>query len=361
MRRAATERAVTGTQDGTQAGTQTKAQDNAQVTAGVGARAGTHAGAQRGALEHGEPVREQRVAPERAGAAGARALPRWAAREGDGPERAGGGKPSWRRRGRRAAARRGEDAEAAPGHRDSADARRTAPVRTGLLGASAAVAVGVVAVTSGLLPGGGRYQVHNGGEERRPADTRPHEFPLRTPSATATPRPGHPSGHEGPGGSRPSPAAPGTAPTPPRSVPPTLPASPPRAPGGAPTPAGTTARAGSATAVSSGTGPAPGTASTAESAILSPVDRERGRTGCAPLTADGRPTGLARDFGADMARRGFFGPYEPEGRTLWGRALDAGIAALGGEKTAHGQTEARAVLDTWTRGPGHRADILGCD
>ncbi|MDG4862019.1 CAP domain-containing protein, partial [Streptomyces sp. T-3] len=55
-----------------------------------------------------------------------------------------------------------------PGQRSASSHRRAkrpaAPVRTGLLGVSAAVALGAVAVASGLLPGGDNYQLGGDGD-----------------------------------------------------------------------------------------------------------------------------------------------------------------------------------------------------
>src|SRR6478752_64368 len=48
------------------------------------------------------------------------------------------------------------------GHRRK---RSAAPVRTGLVGVSAALAVGAVAMTSGLLPGGDTYTLGRGGSD----------------------------------------------------------------------------------------------------------------------------------------------------------------------------------------------------
>ncbi|CAM5579702.1 hypothetical protein SXANM310S_01301 [Streptomyces xanthochromogenes] len=56
--------------------------------------------------------------------------------------------------------------------------RAAAPVRTGLLGVSAAVAVGAVAVASGLLPGGGTYKVSGDTMTGPPGAGEPH--PRRT-------------------------------------------------------------------------------------------------------------------------------------------------------------------------------------
>lgn len=70
--------------------------------------------------------------------------------------------------------------------------RVAAPVRTGLLGASAAMAVGAVAVASGLIPGGGHYDVGasaSGGEQ---VQTDGGTTDLRQQGATARRRPVRP-------------------------------------------------------------------------------------------------------------------------------------------------------------------------
>ncbi|MBW3707293.1 CAP domain-containing protein, partial [Streptomyces griseus] len=63
------------------------------------------------------------------------------------------------RHGRRAAgpAAEGPAAGGASRRRGTRRKRAAVPIRTGLLGVSAAVAVGAVAVASGLLPGGDTY------------------------------------------------------------------------------------------------------------------------------------------------------------------------------------------------------------
>ncbi|OKI06740.1 hypothetical protein A6A06_36845 [Streptomyces sp. CB02923] len=247
--------------------------------------------------------------------------------------------------------------------------RRTAPVRTGLLGASAAVAMGAVAVASGLLPGGSQYEWggSGGSGERVRAGSLPH---TQTPDAVSVTPTDRGTGQASRGESRPglpdrarptSSAAPSATPVPRQ---PSTPAADTAAPGRdrterpdrtapAPTPPKSTPTASAAT---------PGTPpSDAESQVLALVNKERSKAGCSPVRADRELGGLAGDFSADMARRGFFDHTDPDGRSPWDRAKKAGIDNLGGENIARGQADARAVMDTWMHSTGHRANILNCE
>ncbi|MFJ2650599.1 CAP domain-containing protein [Streptomyces sp. NPDC087420] len=255
-------------------------------------------------------------------------------------------------------------------HRGGARRKRrvAAPVRTGLLGASAAMAVGAVAVASGLLPGGDQYNVGGGptGEQVRTegapelleqggASAEPTEFPSASVSA--------------------SPSTPGRVPTTPAKKPAATPSKPSadaskkakapvtRAPGTkkteaparqAPEPEQTTRRA----AESQGQGPV---AASAATAVLSLVNEERAKAGCSPVKADASLAGLAQDFSEDMAARGFFDHTDPDGKSPWDRADQAGVQKLGGENIARGQADAQAVMDSWMNSEGHRANILNCD
>ncbi|WP_223731652.1 CAP domain-containing protein, partial [Streptomyces purpurogeneiscleroticus] len=100
--------------------------------------------------------------------------------------------------------------------------------------------------------------------------------------------------------------------------------------------------------------------SSAPAQILSLVNKERDKAGCAPLTADPALTDLAQSFSEDMARRDFFAHTDPDGATPWDRAKTAGITGLGGENIARGQTTPKAVMASWMNSPGHRANILNC-
>ncbi|MFD7748408.1 CAP domain-containing protein [Streptomyces sp. NPDC059698] len=264
------------------------------------------------------------------------------------------------------------------------------PARAGLLGVSAAVAVGAVAVASGLLPGGDAStsgttravdQVRSGGaapdlltqgsRSTEPADRSssparggesprpPGKAPSKTPSTTAPPSadpsktaPESASPSEAASGkqaadpSRKSgkakaPAAPGTS-TPPTSkapAPPKTSAAPPPAEKPSPSPTDASAR----------------------SQVLALVNQERAKAGCSPLSTSAPLTSLAQDFSEDMAARGFFDHTDPDGDTPWDRAAQAGVQGLGAENIARGQAGPQEVMDAWMNSEGHRTNVLNCD
>ncbi|MFF4696851.1 CAP domain-containing protein [Streptomyces chattanoogensis] len=258
------------------------------------------------------------------------------------------------------------------GHR-AARGRRTAPVRTGLLGASAAVAMGAVAVASGLIPGGGQFEV-SGGErgERVRADSLPEADLPGGSSVRPTDRATAPASR---GAERPT--APRTRPRPPAGEPsaPSSSASPSASPAPhrtAKSPAGKTGSSHGpaktsdpASAPASESSAAPSQSadpeSSAEAEVLSLVNQERAQAGCAPVTAGRQLAGLAQSFSDDMAERGFFDHTDPDGDTPWDRAREQGIDNLGGENIARGQANAQSVMDSWMDSPGHRANILNCE
>ncbi|WP_406506406.1 CAP domain-containing protein [Streptomyces sp. NBC_00212] len=244
--------------------------------------------------------------------------------------------------------------------------RAIVPVRTGLLGVSAAVAVGAVAVASGLLPGGGTYKVSGdtmaggrlhasqtpdvqaqGGESEKPSSAAP------TPSESAK------AAH-----------APSTAPSPSASATPSAPASAPEksekpekksaAPAPAPSKPASPSSA-PAKLVPSQRGQVPTAEASAAATVMSLVNLERAQAGCSPVSASPALASLATAFSDDMAARGFFDHTDPDGRTPWDRAAKAGVQGLGGENIARGQADAKAVMDAWMNSPGHRANILNCE
>jgi uncharacterized protein YkwD len=249
------------------------------------------------------------------------------------------------------------------------------PVRVGLLGVSAAVAVGAVAVASGLLPVGGSYdvsggqasdRVHAGGapdllpqgdasteptgrtsasaEAGRGADR--STAPSKSPSATPS---GAPS-------KKPSATAPKKATnTPERTKAPA--AKPKKSASSAPTAPKTS----SATTDSEPSTSASPPAISTQAAVRTLVNEERARAGCSPVTTSASLTGLAQDFSEDMAARDFFGHTDPDGATPWDRAAAADVPSLGGENIARGQADAQAVMDAWMNSDRHRANILNCD
>ncbi|GAA2651641.1 hypothetical protein GCM10009864_14830 [Streptomyces lunalinharesii] len=252
-------------------------------------------------------------------------------------------------------------------------------MRTGLLGASAAVAMGAVAVASGLAPGGGRFEVSGGGPTERVRagalpDAQPQEgsaapIPGATvaagrgagdPASRGTDRTPVPDAPDAPGSVASSPHSPGASPSAPGPSASPSPATDDR-PSARPTDGATTATPGPSASPTVPAATSGGPESAAEAEVLSLVNQERAGAGCSPVTTSGELAGLAQRFSDDMARRGFFGHTDPDGHTPWDRARAQGVADLGGENIARGQADARSVMDSWMDDPGHRANILDCE
>ncbi|MEU5218388.1 CAP domain-containing protein [Streptomyces sp. NPDC020807] len=302
---------------------------------------------------------------------------------------------------RSGAAPAAEDYAAGSGRRHRGDRRkrRVTPVRTGLLGATAAVAVGAAAVASGLLPGGDTFTVGSTATAERPASAR--QAPELTTQGGSTRTPAGESGGTGgtagtgagtgSGGARtaspsakpsakpsgepsagagatpsaeasakqsaeaaprptPSETAPAKPVTPEVSV---TPSTEPPAPTAEPTP--------ETPAQTAAAGSTADRADAAEAEVLRLVNVERAKVGCSPVSADARLAQLAGAFSADMEARNFFDHTDPDGATPWIRAEKAGIANLAGENIARGQVDAAAVMTSWMNSDGHRANILNCE
>ncbi|MFD9288050.1 CAP domain-containing protein [Streptomyces sp. NPDC060030] len=254
------------------------------------------------------------------------------------------------------------------------------PVRAGLLGVSAAVAVGAVAVASGLLPGGDSYsisgggaadQVHAGGAPDLLTQGGSSAEPTGRTSASASAEADRGAGRSAAPSKSPSAtpsAKPSTKPsasaskTPERTKAPA--AEPKESASSAPaTKAPAAPKTSSATPTGKATPSAPASpsATSAQAAVLTLVNQERAKVGCSPVTTSASLTALAQDFSEDMAARDFFGHTDPDGATPWDRAAAAGVQGLGGENIARGQADAQAVMDAWMNSDGHRANILNCD
>ncbi|WP_406145698.1 CAP domain-containing protein [Streptomyces sp. NBC_01012] len=279
-------------------------------------------------------------------------------------------------------------ADARDGQRGARRKKRTGmPVRAGLLGVSAAVAVGAVAVASGLLPGGDSYsisdggaadQVHAGGAPDLLTQGDASAEPTSRTSASASDEADRGSGRSaGPSKSaskssdspsaspsrtseKPSAGASKTATrTPERTK---APAAQPKKTSSSPTAkAPTASKSPSSSPSRTATASPSPSATTAQAAVLDLVNQERAKVGCSPVTRSSSLTALAQDFSEDMAARDFFGHTDPDGATPWDRAEAAGVEGLGGENIARGQADAQAVMDAWMNSEGHRANILNCD
>ncbi|MBZ6287451.1 CAP domain-containing protein [Streptomyces olivaceus] len=268
------------------------------------------------------------------------------------------------------------------------------PVRTGLLGVSAAVALGTVAVATGAVPGLDNYRIGggSGGGDRVQARDTPTNSPSqqggtsgsadtgRGDDATAS-RGGDRSSSPSRSSSSDSSPSDSSSSSPDKdssspsrsSDESSAPASKPAAPAGTPSKTGKPD-----TPPSTDPKPAPSRSATkeparpsapasvseqaaAEAQVLKLVNDERAKVGCSPVAANSALRELAEDFSGAMAAQGFFDHTDPSGATPWDRAAAAGISGLGGENIARGQADAQAVMDAWMDSPGHRANILNCD
>ncbi|WP_098017229.1 CAP domain-containing protein [Streptomyces sp. b62] len=276
-------------------------------------------------------------------------------------------------------------AGAASRRRGTRRKKSAVPIRTGLLGVSAAVAVGAVAVASGLIPGSDTYttgsptasdQVRTGGapdlltqggSSTAPADrssspasrgserpeapsTSPSKTPSKTPSPSKTSK--APSKSAAPSTSK----KPAATPSKKSKAPTTAPEKSSSPASKAPAPPKTSA----APPPSKNPSPSPTDAS-ARSEVLALVNQERAKVGCSPLSTSAPLTSLAQNFSEDMAARGFFDHTDPDGDTPWDRAAQAGVQGLAAENIARGQADAQAVMEGWMNSEGHRANILNCD
>ncbi|MFJ9868676.1 CAP domain-containing protein [Streptomyces sp. NPDC101165] len=272
------------------------------------------------------------------------------------------GQSSWN-----ASGGRGFSPAGGPSHGHRHRKKVAKPVRTGLLGISAAVALGTVAVTTGAVPGLQHYQL-GGGSHTTGGDG---VQAANSPSNTTTEQGGTSGSADSPvGGSSSSRGtAPSASPTPSASASASesasAPAAPPKKPAKKPKPATkpkhTPSHKGPKAPTASSAPVTVSAQAAAEAEVLKLVNEERAKVGCSALAANSSLTRLAEAFSDDMAARDFFDHTDPDGATPWDRAAKAGIADLGGENIARGQTDAAAVMQAWMDSPGHRANILNCD
>ncbi|MFB7289611.1 CAP domain-containing protein [Actinacidiphila glaucinigra] len=263
----------------------------------------------------------------------------------------------------------------APRHRgqtNRARRRKQNPVRTGLLASSAALAVGAIGVSSGLLPspdGSGGFAYHDDAPGQVQAAGLPNTASPQDVGAVPADRDTSAPASRGDARTTAPPAAP--------SAPATSATPAPSAPASAPEESATTPAAPQPSASSTPTDvPSPpaatlvpggdeevqdGDQSVVETSVLALVNTVRATAGCQPLHSDKKLSELASDFSADMAARGFFDHSDPDGDDPWDRAAQAGIKNLGGENIARGQATPEEVMDAWMNSEGHRANILNCD
>lgn len=269
------------------------------------------------------------------------------------------------------------------------------PVRTGLLGVSAAVAIGTVAVATGAVPGLDNYRIGggSGGGDRVQSQDAPTNTPSEqggtsgsaeagrggdastsrgtdrssSPSEAAESSQSSQSTESSPSDSSSSESS-SSAPSSPSAS-----ASKPAAPAGTPSktkkpettpskkPKPTPSRPADKKPEQPSAPAAVSDEAVAQAQVLKLVNDERAKVGCSPVAANSALRELAEDFSQAMAEQGFFDHTDPSGATPWDRAEAAGISSLGGENIARGQADAQAVMDAWMDSPGHKANILNCD
>ncbi|MGW2784951.1 CAP domain-containing protein [Streptomyces populi] len=259
------------------------------------------------------------------------------------------------------------------------------PVKTGLLGVSAAMALGTVAVAAGVVPGADNYALGGGSNNSDSIQAASSPSNVDAPQGGAS---GNADAREGTSASRgsgratptaPSASAPSTSATP--SAPPAT-TEPSKEQGDQGKGAGASKEKGKEKEKETKEPKAPESSdpskketkapvakspvnvsaeAAAEAEVLKLVNDERAKVGCSPVAANSSLTDLAQAFSEDMAARDFFDHTDPGGLTPWDRAAKAGITSLGGENIARGQADAAAVMEAWMNSPGHKANILNCD
>jgi uncharacterized protein YkwD len=246
--------------------------------------------------------------------------------------------------------------------------RAVTPVKTGLLGVSAAVALGSVAVATGAVPGLDNYKIggsSSGGGKVQAADS-PTNSPAEQGGTSGSASSGTGSTESRDDGSSTSRGADRSAsPTPSPSASTATPTkTPSRKPKATPSekPKETPSRSAATKAPKETSAPATVSAETQAAAeVLRLVNEERAKVGCNAVSANSALSELAESFSDAMAEQGFFDHTDPSGATPWDRAAKAGITGLGGENIARGQADAAAVMEAWMNSPGHKANILNCD
>ncbi|MFF3242903.1 CAP domain-containing protein [Streptomyces sp. NPDC002870] len=96
--------------------------------------------------------------------------------------------------------------------------------------------------------------------------------------------------------------------------------------------------------------------------VLKLTNAERVKAGCPRLKKNSALARAAQRHSADMARHNFVGHDGSNGSTMVTRARAAGYTGFSSlaENVAPGQKSAAAVVESWMKSPGHRANILNC-
>jgi uncharacterized protein YkwD len=239
--------------------------------------------------------------------------------------------------------------------------RVVTPVRTGLLGVSAAVAIGTVAVATGVVPGLDNYKLGGGNADNVQAADTPTNSATEQGGTSGSADEGRDDEAASRAGERSASPTPSASPSTSTAAPTKTPSKKPTATPSEKKPETTPSRAATKAPANTKAPAAVSAAVQAEAEVLKLVNEERAKVGCSPVAANSALSKLAEDFSEAMAAEGFFDHTDPSGKTPWDRAEAAGITSLGGENIARGQADAAAVMEAWMNSPGHKANILNCD
>ena len=92
--------------------------------------------------------------------------------------------------------------------------------------------------------------------------------------------------------------------------------------------------------------------------LVARINRHRRSIGCGELRWDDRLAAVALRHSQDMARRGFFGHTNPDGRDPFDRMRRAGIRFIAaGENLASGQRTGEETFEGWMESRGHRENL----
>lgn len=110
--------------------------------------------------------------------------------------------------------------------------------------------------------------------------------------------------------------------------------------------------------------PAPTTtaSSSATATVVTLVNAERQKAGCAPLTVNAKLTSAAQAHSQDMADHRNMSHTGSDGSSPGDRITKAGYTwSSYGENVAYGYSTPQSVMDAWMSSPGHKANILDCN
>ncbi len=97
-----------------------------------------------------------------------------------------------------------------------------------------------------------------------------------------------------------------------------------------------------------------------EKQVITLVNAERRKVGCAGLRTGTALRTAARLHSADMVKYRYFSHTSRDGRSPWDRIRAQKYYWGSAENIAAGQTTAKSVVSAWMKSTGHRKNILNC-